>query len=93
MPALILAFFAMIIIVNLTMAVFASRNWTGFVVKNSYAASQEIQSRGGRGQGTGLGSSSHLAIANGEIGNSLRDRNGKKLRPGGVKRSMIRAWR
>ncbi|QND69666.1 hypothetical protein HB777_39635 (plasmid) [Mesorhizobium loti] len=39
MPALILAFFTTIIIVNLTMAVFASRSWTGFVVKDSYAAS------------------------------------------------------
>ncbi|ESX22552.1 hypothetical protein X765_30685 [Mesorhizobium sp. LSHC440B00] len=33
MPALILAFFATFIIVELTMAVLASRSWTGFVVK------------------------------------------------------------
>ncbi|WP_246805071.1 FixH family protein [Mesorhizobium mediterraneum] len=38
MPALILAFFTTII-VNLRMAVFASRSWTGFVVKNSCVAS------------------------------------------------------
>lgn len=35
-----LAFFGVIIIVNLTMAAFASRSWTGLVVKNSYVASQ-----------------------------------------------------
>ncbi|MER9964770.1 hypothetical protein NKJ72_28285 [Mesorhizobium sp. M0045] len=39
MPALILTFFATIIIVELTMAVLASRSWTGFVVKN-FPASQ-----------------------------------------------------
>ncbi|UVK35696.1 hypothetical protein LHFGNBLO_006555 (plasmid) [Mesorhizobium sp. AR10] len=33
MPPLILGFFATIIIVNLAMAVFASRSWTGFVVR------------------------------------------------------------
>jgi len=35
-----LAFFGVIIIVNLTMAAFATRSWTGLVVKNSYVASQ-----------------------------------------------------
>lgn len=35
-----LAFFGVIIAVNLTMAAFATRSWTGLVVKNSYVASQ-----------------------------------------------------
>lgn len=35
-----LAFFGVIIVVNLTMATIASRSWTGLVVKNSYVASQ-----------------------------------------------------
>ncbi len=35
-----LAFFGVIIAVNLTMAVFATKSWTGLVVKNSYVASQ-----------------------------------------------------
>ncbi len=35
-----LAFFGVIIGVNLTMAVFANNSWTGLVVKNSYVASQ-----------------------------------------------------
>lgn len=32
----------MIIIVDLTMPVLASRSWTGFVVNNSHVASQEF---------------------------------------------------
>ena len=35
-----LAFFGVIIAVNLTMAAFATKSWTGLVVKNSYVASQ-----------------------------------------------------
>jgi len=35
-----LAFFGVIVVVNLTLAVFASKSWTGLVVKNSYVASQ-----------------------------------------------------
>ena len=35
-----LAFFGVIIFVNLTMAVFANTSWTGLVVRNSYVASQ-----------------------------------------------------
>ncbi len=37
-----LAFFGVIIVVNLTMAIFASTSWTGLVVKNSYVASQDF---------------------------------------------------
>lgn len=37
-----LLFFGVIITVNMTMAVLASRSWTGLVVKNSYVASQHF---------------------------------------------------
>ena len=40
MLAIMIAFFAVIVAVNLTMAMFASTSWTGLVVKNSYVASQ-----------------------------------------------------
>lgn len=40
MIAAMLAFFGVIIAVNLLMATFATRSWTGLVVKNSYVASQ-----------------------------------------------------
>lgn len=39
---IMLAFFGVIITVNLTMAVLAGRSWTGLVVKNSYVASQQF---------------------------------------------------
>ena len=46
MLAIMLAFFGTIIAVNLVMAIFASRSWTGLVVKNSYVASQEFNEKG-----------------------------------------------
>lgn len=39
--AMFVAFFGVIIAVNLTMAMLAGGTWTGLVVKNSYVASQE----------------------------------------------------
>lgn len=42
MLSIILAFFGVIIAVNLTMATFATTSWSGFVVKNSYVASQQF---------------------------------------------------
>jgi nitrogen fixation protein FixH len=39
---IMLAFFGVIIAVNVTMAVLAGRSWTGLVVKNSYVASQHF---------------------------------------------------
>ena len=40
-----LAFFGVIIGVNLTMAWFARSSWTGLVVENSYVASQEFNAK------------------------------------------------
>ncbi len=45
MLALVLTFFGVIIAVNITLAVNASRSWTGLVVKNSYEASQVFNQR------------------------------------------------
>lgn len=42
MLACMFAFFGVIIVVNFTMASFASKSWTGLVVKNSYVASQKF---------------------------------------------------
>lgn len=41
MLAIMLAFFGVIIAVNLTLATLAGRSWTGLEVKNSYVASQD----------------------------------------------------
>ncbi len=42
MAGIMIAFFATIIAVNLTMAWFATASWSGLVVKNSYVASQNF---------------------------------------------------
>lgn len=42
MLAIMFGFFGVIIIVNFSMAIFASKSWTGLVVKNSYVASQQL---------------------------------------------------
>ncbi len=42
MATITISFFAVIIAVNLTLAVFASTSWTGLVVANSYVASQKF---------------------------------------------------
>jgi nitrogen fixation protein FixH len=42
---LMIAFFAVVISVNMAMAVIASGSWTGLVVKNSYVASQQFNER------------------------------------------------
>ena len=45
MLAIMLAFFGVIIAVNLTLATLASRSWTGLEVKNSYVASQDYNAK------------------------------------------------
>ena len=42
MLSIMLAFFGVIIAVNVVMATLASTSWTGLVVENSYVASQEF---------------------------------------------------
>lgn len=42
MLIIMLSFFGVIIIVNLTMATLATKSWTGLVVKNGYIASQHF---------------------------------------------------
>ncbi|ANL36516.1 nitrogen fixation protein FixH 1 (plasmid) [Rhizobium phaseoli] len=39
------AFFAVVIAVNVTMAVYASSSWSGLVVENTYVASQEFNGK------------------------------------------------
>ncbi len=77
-----IAFFGVIIAVNITMAVLASKSWTGLVVKNSYVASQNYndeleQAKSQREQGL----KSHIAYAQGALHFELLDRNGTKISP------------
>ena len=45
MLAIMIAFFGVVIAVNITLAVLSSSTWTGLVVENSYVASQEFQEK------------------------------------------------
>jgi nitrogen fixation protein FixH len=68
MLAVMVAFFGVIVAVNLTMATFAMKSWTGLVVQNSYVASQEFndRARAGRAQAA-LGWDVELAYSGGEL--------------------------
>ncbi|MEM8796224.1 MAG: FixH family protein [Pseudomonadota bacterium] len=78
--ALVLTFFAIIIAVNVTMAVIATRSWTGLVVKNSYVASQEYNEKieAARIQ-EALGLSSDFSYSDGRFSFELLDHSGKAM--------------
>ncbi len=75
-----LAFFGVVIAVNLTMAVFASTSWTGLVVKNSYVASQAFnrQLEQARVQAA-RGWTGKIAYRDGAIVLSLADKEGQPV--------------
>lgn len=77
---IMLAFFGIIVAVNVTMAVFANTSWTGFVVRNSYVASQEFNDKvaAARAQ-EALGWKAALSIDSGRASLALEDRDGKAL--------------
>lgn len=85
MLAIMIAFFGTIITVNLTMAMVAGSSWTGFVVKNSYIASQEFNRKAEEGRAqAALGWKSSLTIGSGEIRYRLTDASGAVVTPGAV---------
>jgi nitrogen fixation protein FixH len=80
MLAAMLAFFAVVIGVNVTLAMFAGSSWTGLVVENSYVASQQFNARAAEGRAqAALGWSSTLTISDGRVGYRLADRRGKAI--------------
>ncbi|MER8884895.1 FixH family protein [Mesorhizobium sp. M0500] len=85
MLAIILAFFGVVITVNLTMATLANTTWTGLVVENTYVASQQFnrKSKEGRTQAA-LGWTGKLTIAWGEVRYGVTDA-GKPVRLHSVK--------
>ena len=85
MLVIMLAFFGVIIAVNLTMASFANSSWSGLVVKNSYVASQEFNEKAAAGRAqAALGWSATMAFADGEFVYSLADKDGKPVRIDGA---------
>jgi nitrogen fixation protein FixH len=77
MLAIMLAFFGVIIAVNVTMATVAGMSWTGFVVRSSYVAGLEFDEKvaAARKQ-RALGWSAALSIAGGEVALRLVDATG-----------------
>ena len=86
MLMIMIAFFGTIITVNVTMAVMASRSWTGMVVENTYVASQEFNTRAAEARAQeALGWSSDLQVVDGVVTWRLLDADSAALHPeGGV---------
>lgn len=77
MIMVMVAFFGVIISVNLLMAYYANSTWSGLVVKNSYVASQEFnQTVADVKRQDALGWKDTLAASDGKISFSLTDANG-----------------
>lgn len=76
MLAIMLAFFGVIISVNVTMAVFARTSWTGLVVQNSYVASQQFNEKMAETRAqAALGWTSDLVLSDGRARYRMLDRN------------------
>jgi nitrogen fixation protein FixH len=77
MLAIMSGFFAVIIGVNVTMAMVAGSSWSGLVVRNSYVASQEFNAHAERGRAqAALGWSATFLVVDGTIRFALTDRDG-----------------
>lgn len=91
MLAIMLAFFGVVIAVNLVMATAANRSWTGLVVKNSYVASQEFNRKAEEGRAqAALGWKGQLEIGGGRVSYRLVDKDGMAVTVEGVVASFRR---
>lgn len=85
MLGIMIAFFSVIIAVNLLMATLANTSWTGLVVKNTYVASQEFNRKAQEGRAQAeLGWQPRLAIADGTVRYAMLDRAGHPVAMTGV---------
>ena len=85
MLVLVVGFFAVIMAVNVFMAVLATRSWTGLVVENSYVASQEFNTKLTVSQSrTAAGWAGGLAYEDGELVFSLTGTDGVPVALDGV---------
>lgn len=77
MLLVMLAFFGVIIAVNVTMATFANTSWSGLIVKNSYVASQHFnaQAQAARAQAA-LGWTGTIGYVGGTFRYTLADASG-----------------
>ena len=86
MLAIMLAFFGVIIAVNLTMATFARTSWSGLVVQNSYVAGQHFNRMAEEGrEQAARGWRPSFAVEAGVLRFSLVDAEGRTVRlQGGI---------
>lgn len=85
MLAIMVAFFGVIIIVNIIMATSAIRSWSGLVVQNSYVASQEFNEKSITGKAhAALNWREHLTYENGVVSYRLTDMNGETVKVTGA---------
>lgn len=81
MLAVMLAFFGVIIAVNLTMATFARTSWSGLVVQNTYVASQQFNRKAEEGRAQAAhGWTPALSVEAGVLRFALQDAAGKPVR-------------
>ena len=79
------AFFGVVIAVNLTMATFARTSWTGLVVENTYVAGQQFNRKAEEGRAqAALHWSGRLTLAAGAIRYELADASGARIAPRAV---------
>lgn len=91
MATIMIAFFGVIIAVNVTMATFARTSWTGLVVKNSYVASQQFNAKMAQTRAQAeLGWESALAVRDDIVRYVLRDANGRAVPTESVKATFRR---
>lgn len=80
MLAVMLCFYAAIIVMNLILAFAANWSWSGFVVTNSYVASQEFNRKAEEARAqAALGWTSKLDVRNGRISYNLSDAAGAAI--------------
>jgi nitrogen fixation protein FixH len=88
---LMIAFFAVVISVNMAMAVIASGSWSGLVVKNSYVASQQFNEKTAElERSAAMNVHASLAYQKGEVVIQLNDSSGAVLSANAV---MLRIGR
>ena len=78
---ILIAFFGVIISVNVTMATLANRSWTGLVVQNSYVESQKFNDHFDAARArAALGWLSEMSYADGEFSYRITNREGRDVR-------------
>ncbi len=86
MLVIMLAFFGVIIAVNVTMAVFANTSWSGLVVKNSYVESQHFNEHFAKARAqAALGWEPRLTVDGGKLRYTILDSSGDAVQLDGVK--------